>query len=249
MKRFLTLQLPFARLAGVPCCLLLAVISGAALAQTSSPADPSPVPAASPAKDGNMPPPGGCKPIGLTVSGEVVFPLECKEFIERMRAIDPKPAAAEAKPAAPETKPAAAGAKPAAPETRPAAAEAKPAAPPEKPAVAEEKPAVVPEKPAVAEDKPPVAKDKPAVAEDKPALVEEKPTTAEAKAAVKPSDDAAPDNGPTGTTPADLVPSPKRGDRRPRELTAGAPGCTHFRSYNAASGTYRSFDGQIRACR
>lgn len=200
MKRFLTLQIPFAYLAGVPCCLLLAVISGAALAQTSSPANPGPVPAASPAKEGNMPPPGGCKPIGLTVSGEVVFPLECKEFIERMRAIDPKPAAAEAKPAAP----------------------------PEKPAVAEEKPAAVPEKPAVADDK---------------------PTTADAKAAVKPSDDAAPDNGPTGTAPADLVPSPKRGDRKPREHTAGAPGCMHFRSYNAASGTYRSFDGQIRPCR
>jgi len=231
MKRFLTLQIPFAHLAGVPCCLLLAVISGAALAQTN----PSPAPATSPAKEGNMPPPGGCKPIGLTVSGEVVFPLECKEFIERMRAIDPKPAAAEAKPAAPETKP--------------AAAEAKPAAPPEKPAVAEEKPAAVLEKPAVAEDKPPVAKDKPALAEDKPALVDEKPTTADAKAAVKPSDDAAPDNGPTGTAPADLVPSPKRGDRKPREHTAGAPGCMHFRSYNAASGTYRSFDGQIRPCR
>lgn len=199
MKRFLTLQIPFAYLAGVPCCLLLAVISGAALAQTSSPANPGPVPAASPANEG-MPPPGGCKPIGLTVSGEVVFPLECKEFIERMRAIDPKPAAAEAKPAAP----------------------------PEKPAVAEEKPAAVPEKPAVADDK---------------------PTTADAKAAVKPSDDAAPDNGPTGTAPADLVPSPKRGDRKPREHTAGAPGCMHFRSYNAASGTYRSFDGQIRPCR
>jgi hypothetical protein len=235
MKRFLTAQIPFAYLAGVPCCLLLAVISGVALAQTSGPADPSRIPAASSAKDANMPPPGACKPIGLTVSGEVVFPLECKEFIERMRDMDPKPATAEAKPAAPETKP--------------AAAEAKPAAPPEKPAVAEAKPAAVPEKPAVAEDKPPVAKDKPAVADDKPALVEEKPTTADAKAAVKPSDDAASDNGPTGTAPADLAPLPKRGDRKPRERTAGAPGCTHFRSYNAASGTYRSFDGVTRPCR
>jgi len=235
MKRFLTLQIPFAHHAGALSCLLLAVISGAALAQTSSPANPGAVPAESSAKEGNMPPPGGCKPIGLTVSGEVVFPLECKEFIERHRAMDPKPAAADAKPASLETKP--------------AAAEAKPAAPPEKPAVAEEKPAAVPEKPAVTEDKSPVAKDKPAMAEDKPALVEEKPTTADAKAAVKPSDDAAPDNGSTGTTPADMVPSPKRADRRQREHTAGAPGCTHFRSYNAASGTYRSFDGQIRPCR
>jgi hypothetical protein len=235
MKRLLTSQILFARLAGVPACLLLAVISGAALAQTSGPADPSRVPAGSSAKEANMPPPGACKPIGLTVSGEVVFPLECKEFIERIRDMDPKPAAAEAKPAAPETKP--------------AAAEAKPAAPPEKPAVADEKPAAVPEKPAMAEDKLPVARDKPAVAEDKPPAMEEKPTTADAKAAVKPSDDAVPDSGPTGTTPVDMVPS-KRGDRKPREhAAAGAPGCTHFRSYNAASGTYRSFDGQIRPCR
>jgi len=211
------------------------LISGAALAQTSNPANPSGVPAESAAKEGEMPPPGACKPIGLTVSGEVVFPLECKEFIDRMRAMDPKPAAAEAKPAAPETKP--------------VAAEAKPAAPAEKPAVAEERPAAAPEKPAVVEDKPPVAKDKPAVAEDKPPAAEEKPTTADAKASVKPSDDVVPDNGPTGTTPADLAPASKRADRKQREHTAGAPGCMHFRSYNAASGTYRSFDGQIRPCR
>jgi hypothetical protein len=31
-------------------------------------------------------PPGGCMPIGLTASGEIVFPIQCKELIERHRA-------------------------------------------------------------------------------------------------------------------------------------------------------------------
>ena len=43
-------------------------------------------------------PPGGCMPIGLTASGEIVFPIQCKEFIERQRgkAVERKPAAEEA---------------------------------------------------------------------------------------------------------------------------------------------------------
>jgi hypothetical protein len=45
------------------------------------------------------PPPGGCMPIGLTVSGEMVFPIQCKEFIDRHRgkAVEQKPAAPAAK--------------------------------------------------------------------------------------------------------------------------------------------------------
>ncbi|HWL18339.1 MAG TPA: BA14K family protein, partial [Bradyrhizobium sp.] len=213
--------------AGALCCLLVAVIGGAALAQTSSPADSSAAPAESSAKDGDMPP-GGCKPIGLTVSGEVVFPLQCREFIERQKAMAAKPAAAEVKPADAEPKPSAAEAKA---------------------ATAPEKPAVVPEKPAVAEDKPPLAKDKSAVVEDKPAAAEEKPTTADAKAATKPSDDAAIDNSQPGIKPGDTIPLPKRADRRLREHAAGEPGCTRFRTYDAASGTYRGFDGRTHPCR
>jgi hypothetical protein len=42
-------------------------------------------------------PPGACMPIGLTASGEIVFPIQCKEFIERQRgkAVEHKPAAEE----------------------------------------------------------------------------------------------------------------------------------------------------------
>src|SRR5216684_134796 len=102
MMRLLPLRIsPYA---GMLYCVLLMLTSGVALAQTNSPADPNPVSAESSVKNDDMPP-GGCKPIGLTVSGEVVFPLQCKEFIERQKAMAAKPAAAEVKPADAEPKP------------------------------------------------------------------------------------------------------------------------------------------------
>ena len=45
------------------------------------------------------PPPGGCTPIGVTVSGEVVFPMTCRDFIERHKAADRAASAVETKPA------------------------------------------------------------------------------------------------------------------------------------------------------
>jgi hypothetical protein len=77
--------------------LLLTVMSGAALAQTTGTVNPSPAPAEASAKEDV--PPGGCMPIGLTASGEIVFPIQCKEFIERQRgkAVEHKPAAEEEK--------------------------------------------------------------------------------------------------------------------------------------------------------
>jgi len=79
--------------------LLLTVTSGASLAQTTGTVNPSPAPEPSAKEDA---PPGGCMPIGLTASGEIVFPIQCKEIIERERgkAVEQKPAAAEEKPAA-----------------------------------------------------------------------------------------------------------------------------------------------------
>jgi BA14K-like protein len=41
------------------------------------------------------PPPGGCMPIGVTASGEVVFPFMCKDFIEQYRASGEKPVTAK----------------------------------------------------------------------------------------------------------------------------------------------------------
>src|SRR3977135_1594780 len=76
--------------------LLLTAMSGAALAQTTGTVDPSPAPAEPSVKEDV--PPGGCMPIGLTASGEIVFPIQCKEFIERQRgkAVEQKPSAEEA---------------------------------------------------------------------------------------------------------------------------------------------------------
>jgi hypothetical protein len=46
-------------------------------------------------------------PIGLTASGEIVFPIQCRELIERQRgkAVEQKPAAVDEQPVAVEDKP------------------------------------------------------------------------------------------------------------------------------------------------
>src|SRR5258708_1783037 len=72
----------------------------AIFAQTTGTVDPSLAPAEPSMKEDV--PPGGCMPIGLIASGEIVFPIQCKAFIERQRgqAVEQKPAAVEEKPAA-----------------------------------------------------------------------------------------------------------------------------------------------------
>jgi BA14K-like protein len=62
--------------------LLLLLMSNAALAQTTGTLNPTPSPDA-PKQDV---PPGGCMPIGMTASGEIVFPLQCRAIIDRERA-------------------------------------------------------------------------------------------------------------------------------------------------------------------
>jgi hypothetical protein len=76
--------------------LLLTVTSGAAFAQTTVTVDPSPSPAEPSMKEDV--PPGGCMPIGLTASGEIVFPIQCKEERQRGQAVEQKPAAVEERP-------------------------------------------------------------------------------------------------------------------------------------------------------
>src|SRR3979490_289627 len=108
--------------------LLLTVMSSAALAQTTGTVNPNPAPA-QPSVSADVPP-GGCMPIGLTASGEIVFPIQCKAIIEQYRGkdVEQKPAAVEQKPVAAEQKPAAVEQKPAAAEQKPAAVEEKTAA-------------------------------------------------------------------------------------------------------------------------
>ena len=219
MKRLLAFQSGLACRAGALGCVLLAAMSGAALAQTTGAVNPKP--ASEEPSVNEEPPPGGCMPIGLTASGEIVFPFQCKAFIERQKAADQKPAAAE-------------NVKPVAAEQKPGAAEEKTVA--KQPAATETS--------AIAEVKPAAVEEKPAPAEVKPAAAEEKPAAVEEKTAAKQQDRVAPDNGKPATEPVDTVPLPRRAER-----TIGPPGCTHFRTYDSASGTYRTYDGRRRECR
>jgi BA14K-like protein len=202
--------------------LFFVVIGSAAVAQTTGTATPGTAPTRPSANDDV--PPGGCMPIGMTVSGEIVFPIQCKEFIERHRgtAADNTPDAAEPKSAAVEPKP--------------PAAEPKQAVVEPNPAVAEPNPAAVEPKPARVEPKPP------AVEEQKAAAVEQKPAAPQMEA-------VAPEKSQPVAKPAETVPSSKRAEHLPRERAASPSGCQHYRSYDPASGTYRSYDGQRRVCR
>ncbi len=104
--------------------VLLSVMSSATLAQTTATVSPG-APAQSSVNDDV--PPGGCMPIGLTTSGEIVFPIQCKEFIERHREmpVEQKPSAVEEKTAA--KQPDAVAPESSAPVNRPPPAEEKPA--------------------------------------------------------------------------------------------------------------------------
>jgi hypothetical protein len=77
--------------------------------------------------------------------------------------------------------------------------------------------------------------------EPKPAGVEEKP-------AAKQSEDVEAENSKPENKPVETAPLPKRVEHEPRGR-ALSPNCFHYRTYDPASGTYRSFDGRIRSCR
>lgn len=231
MKRLLALQAGLA-CAGALACALLAVSSGVALAQTTGAVNPNPAsaePAVKPEQSS-----GDCMPIGLTVSGEIVFPFQCREFIERQRAAKQNPAVVDG-----EKPDAAENPKPAAAEQKPDAAEDNTVA--KQPAVAE--------KPVIDEVKPAVAEEKPAPAETKPVAAEEKAAAAEEKTATKQPGRPAPASGKPATGPVAAAPLQKRAENELRKPTVGPPGCTHFRSYDPASGSYRSFEGRRVSCR
>jgi hypothetical protein len=83
------------------------------------------------------------------------------------------------------------------------------------------------------------------------------PATAEAS---KPPTDTEPTKRPTAAGPPDATGNseaeppttaalPKRGKRGNRVAgTTGTPGCTRFRSYDAATASYRDLNGQRRSC-
>ena len=200
------------------------------------------------------PPPGGCTPIGITVSGEIVFPMTCKDFIERHKAADRAATAAEAKPAAAQASKAPDAVEPA---RAPPAAEASKA-----PAVVETGNAqttgeagraaataeLSPAPAAVEARKLPTAPDSAKSSgqnEAKPAEVKApaekavQPVTKQAAVAVEGADTVKPVADPATTAAL---------SKRARARLAGASDCTKFRTYNAASRSYRDFNGQRRSC-
>src|SRR5260370_7771 len=169
---------------------LLSVMSGAALAETTGAVNPGSVPA-QPSVNEDVPP-GGCMPIGMTTAGEIVFPIQCKEFIERHRG-----------------------------------------------AAVEQKPSVE-QKPAAVQAKPDAVEEKPAAVEEKPAAVEEKPAARQSESV--PPEDRKPVNKPVETLQ-------KRVEHEPHQRAMRSDNCKSYRTYDPASGTYRSYDGRRRVCR
>src|ERR1700730_10818832 len=77
--------------------------------------------------------------------------------------------------------------------------------------------------------------------EPKPAGVEEKP-------AAKQSEGVAAENSKPEDKPVETAPLPKRVEHEPRGRALSS-NCFYYRTYDPASGTYRSYDGRIRSCR
>jgi hypothetical protein len=200
------------------------------------------------------PPPGGCTPIGITVSGEIVFPMTCKDFIERHKAADRAATAAEAKPAAAQASKAPDAVEPA---RAPPAAEASKA-----PAAVETGNAqttgeagkaaataeLSPTPAAVEARKAPTAPDSAKSSgqnDAKPAEVK-----APADEAVSPVTKQAAVTAEGADTVKSLAEPATTAalSKRARARLAGASDCTKFRTYNAASRSYRDFNGQRRSC-
>jgi hypothetical protein len=251
---------------GMVCGFFLFQIAiGSAFAQGAE--APAAMPA--PAADASNAPFGGCEPIGMTASGELVFPLECKHKIQ----LQPAPVASEEKTPAADDKPVTtADAKPALTDTPAAAeraAEGKPTV--ETKAAAVEDKAVAPA-PAVTETL--ATTDKLAVsAEQKPAAPAVENATGQ-KPAVAKAESAKDGEKPlkkvsrrvaraaAGTTGKQVAAKQVVAMAKPAQAstsahveekaavqTAGLLPCAHYRSYNAAAKSYRGFDGRMYGCR
>ena len=224
---------------------ILLGIGGAGVAQQSD---------SQPRSVDDGPPPGGCTPIGLTVSGEIVFPMTCKDFIERHKAADRAATAADAKPATTE----AAKAPEAAKTPEAAKSPATTAAGKAPPAVEADKAQTTGEANRAAADVTPAAVEpskapmsvdsgKDGEKDTKAAIARSstddaaEPAAREAAVTSERSDSAKPSVEPATTSALD-----KRS--RARNRVAGGPDCTRYRTYDAASRSYRDFGGRRRPC-
>ena len=197
---------------------------------------------------GEGPPPGGCTPIGVTASGEVVFPLTCWDFIEKHKAADRESRAAETKPTTGDASKTPAAAAPSATPGADHASKAPATVDARKPSAAveagREPAALEASKPPAAESSLPAAS-----AAGAPAGPDGKNTSPAAARA--PAEDAAATAtrhaaGNAAAEPATTAALPKR--NRTQNRVAGPPGCVKFRSYDAASATSRDYSGQRRPC-
>jgi hypothetical protein len=172
--------------------------------------------------------------------------MTCKDFIERHKAEDRASSAAETKPATAEVSKAPAAAEVSKPQSTaeanraPATADVSSA-----PAAvgANRTPASVEanKAPIAADPGKPDEKDaKPAAAKN-PADEAARPVTKQAAVAPAPADTVN-----SAAEPATTAALQKR--TRARNGVAGSPGCTRFRTYDAASRTYRDYGGQRRPC-
>jgi len=227
MTRVLALPTGFASRICALCSVLVLLMGAAARGQSAEPAAPPSAPA-QPSVQNEA---GGCEPIGLTASGEIVFPFRCKDMVERQRAAMTKP---------PEPTPAVAAAAPAVqekPQAQPAAAAAKTTAVHSAHA-ANAKPMAVHPAGAASEAAKPATR--PVGAAHSPKNPEKSvEKTAEAKSAEAKSAEA---------KPVETTKSIQQVAGKPHEHGMGPRGCSQFQSYNAMSATYLGFDGQRHPC-
>mgnify|MGYP005823456087 CR=1 FL=1 len=195
------------RLLGHSLGLLLAMVSSAGTAQTTGAINTDSTSDQAPAKQ--APPQGSCMPIGITAAGDVVFPFECKEFLDKYKAEIDKSAALSGAPAPPTEAHA--------PEAAPAAATAT----------------------SPSKDTPDRHGNATAAAKTAPAAPKGKTVAKQPERERKIADS---DSGENRAAPLRHASASKR------MVDKGTPVCMHFRSYDPESGTYRSYDGQIRSC-
>jgi hypothetical protein len=288
-------------------CLVTAsllLIGGIATAQTGSIEEKAAVPGgSSPQQD---PPPGSCMPIGVTVSGEIVFPFQCKGFIEQKKAQSQAPSATQESTRAAEQgasvdDPSVAKSestrtmdKPLGVHDAPAdKAESAPAAEPT--AVDQQAPSDKQEATRAAEKPSPVVKEgwtraaeRPAgdagvpaekveqtrAAEEpasldsasakeeltqKPASTGSAPTAASEKATLRATEEPSTEDvstsalGDVPAKPTGAIPSPGKASAAPHDRkrtieNGSSANCTHYRTYDAGSRTYRDYSGRRRSC-
>jgi hypothetical protein len=199
------------------------------------------------------PPPGGCMPIGVTANGDIVFPFACKDLIETHRK---EQVASE-----PRQAPVPSGSIAAIPEKNADEATAGSSARPQQQTGPEN---AAPEKSqsglaAAAPDKNAVDITGSSSTGPQPQTGSEsleRESIRNGSAAAAPQKDAIESTGSSSAKPhkqrggrESSAPEKKEDDSRSRTGQGDVPGCTHFRTYNPRSESYRDYRGRRQPCR